>query len=100
MDYILKNSNRLIINGKYPGTGKTHAYLRLPNCLFVFPCRTLVNKYKRMGLQSTTMDNFLGMNFLDENSKRKSYDLTGIQNVVFDEINCHSIYKLNKLKLF
>jgi len=85
------------LTADYPGCGKSYALKKLESVLVVCPYRRLCFEYIQEGIDAITLDSFLGISFNNENEYLKGKDISAYKNIVFDEINCHSIYKLQKL---
>ena len=106
----LKN-NKVIINADIAGAGKTsstiyYAKKNKLNTIIVSPYNTLCNKlncdFKEQGLnnmKSITLNRLLGERF-DGNdiTASKSYDIEGVNLIVFDEIYLYDTTNLSKIE--
>ena len=96
--------NMTSLTALYPGCGKSYLLKKIPgSTLFVCPYNRLCYDNRINGIASITLDKFLGLGFKFKDGEFfnvpekycEQYD-----NIVIDEINCHSVYKLQKLTLF
>ena len=93
------SNNYIHMTADYAGCGKSYAFKRLNKVLFVCPYRRLCYELLQEGINAITMDKFLGIRF-NTDTDMKAFDISQYKHIVFDEINCHSVNKLNKLKLY
>ena len=101
---LFETNKITLIKASLPGSGKSYAcmkYAEMTNKKMIFVCPTnkLVQKYKLLGFESVTYNSFFGdYEFLEETEKRKTFNYTMFDVVVFDEIYFASIRMLTKIK--
>ena len=77
----------MIFFGVYPGVGKSYAsQLASQKALYVTPYNQLCQELIVKGHTSITLHNLMSLNLKGENTKRKAYDVSEFDTIVFEEI--------------
>jgi hypothetical protein len=101
---VFDNNNRIILQGVYPGVGKTTAvekYAKNKKALFICPNNRLVQKIISDGFDTITLNMLLGIYLnVEEYSSGKKYDVSEYDVIAFDEIFMYSTQKLKKIDNF
>ena len=88
-----------LLKAKYPGSGKSFIAERMRDkgykVLFVCSTNKLVQKY---GEDAKTANMFFGISF--GNAKLQPFDYSSYDVICFDEIYCHGLSVLNKIREF
>jgi len=98
--------NHLIIKATCAGAGKTSAFTYnaekiKENTLFITPYNALCFDLRKKGHKAITLHKLLGLRFDgEEGTNCKSFDITNIQRIVFDEIYLYPVSSLEKIKEF
>ena len=101
---LFKNNNYIIVLGTYPGVGKSYASsLAGNNILYVTYYNELCLELIVKGLKSITLHNLMSLNLLGDDSKgkrRKQYDVSKYDTIVFEEILLYSPKLLSSIHRF
>lgn len=98
---LITNKNKILFKGLLPGVGKTTTAINYDKKkLFVCPFNKLCLELRKKGLDSVTLNMFLGIDFRGLESKRKVHDVSDYECIVFDEIFLYTPNNLMKIKKF
>jgi hypothetical protein len=93
---IFDESNTLVL-GEAPGVGKSTSVKNYdPNCLFITPFNKLSQENKKDGIESITSNILMGKH-IDEGKDFNEYDVSGYNNICFDEIFLYSDKELRDI---
>ena len=91
IEEVLNKHKCLLVKGAYAGVGKTYACslgIEKNKILYVTPFNLLCQFLQKKGFHAVTLCTFFNLNFRNKkrSTKRKLFDLEGIERIVFDEI--------------
>ena len=99
MKAAIQHNNFIIINGLYPGVGKTTA---VKNCglkvLFITPYNKLAQELRKENFTAITLHHLLRMGITGTRMKHiKTYDISKFEAVCFDEVYLYNPFLLSKI---
>ena len=98
---ILKKHNFIMIWSWYPGGGKSFASSLIgKNILFVTPHNQLCEELIMKGYKAITLHNLMSLRDDGKNTKRKRFDVSEYDTIVFEEILLHDPYLLSSIQKF
>ena len=97
----MNNHNNVIIYGLYPGAGKSFAsQLCSKKALYVTPFNQLCQELIIKGHTAVTLHNLMALNITGNSSKRKQYDVSEFDTIVFEEILLYNPKLLSSIHRF
>ena len=99
---LYTNINYSVTLGKFPGSGKSWACSLVgKHILYVTPYNELCLELIAKGYTAITLHNLMSLNFSgNNNSKKKRFDVTSFDTIVFEEILLYSPKLLSSIERF
>ena len=98
---ISNKHNRIMIWSWYPGSGKSYASSLLgKNILYVTPYNQLCQELIVKGFKAITLHNLMALNITGQISKRKKFDVSPYDTIVFEEILLYDPQLLSNIHRF
>ena len=106
---IFKKETGIIVKAIVPGAGKTHSLREfartfgIHKVLFVVPYNTLCLEFRDQGFQACTHYTLLSLRINDNGEDEgtgTSFDVSQFKVIVFDEIYCHTVHNLARIREF
>ena len=98
---ILKKHNLVMIWSVYAGGGKSFASsLTGKNILYVTPYNQLCQELVIKGFKAITLHNLMSLNMTGQVSKRKKFDVSQFDTIVFEEILLYDPQLLSSIQRF
>ena len=98
---ILQNNNNIVIFGTFPGCGKSYAsQLCSSKALYVTPYNQLCQELAIKGHTAITLHSLMGLNITGKSTKRKHFDVSEYDTIVFEEILLYNPKLLSSIHRF
>ena len=98
---ILNKHNLIMIWSVYAGGGKSFASsLTGKNILFVTPYNQLCQELTLKGYKAITLHNLMALNITGQISKRKKFDVSQFDTIIFEEILLYDPQLLSSIQRF